>query len=129
METRSCEDQADSLVDHIWTNAPDRVRSHDNVVRGTSDHNMITAVIDTKERNDMCHELRKRLRKNFNSDNYRDRLSRVDWEELYRSDYVNVINDILEREIIRALEAEVLMRTIQPRKSLKTGSAMTQRTI
>ena len=119
MITRTWVDTADSIVDHIWTNAPERIRSHENQVRGTSDHNMIMTSFDTKVRNNICHEVRKRRRHDFNVERYRERLKNVDWTDLFNSDNVDTINDILEKEIRDALEETAPMVMIQPRKSYK----------
>ena len=117
--TRTWVNTADSIVDHIWTNAPEGIRSHDNRVQGTSDHNLIMAVMDTKVRNNISHEVRKRKRGSFDVKKYRERLSNTDWTELFNCDNVDVINDILEREIRGALEETAPMVTIQPRRNYK----------
>ena len=41
--TRAWKNQADSLLDQIWTNCPSKIICHKNQVRGSSDHNVITA--------------------------------------------------------------------------------------
>ena len=40
--TRSWPGQADSIVDHIWSNCLNRIVSHSNTVRASADHNLLT---------------------------------------------------------------------------------------
>ena len=47
--TRSWPGQADSLLDHIWVNCPNRVVSHQNVVNGASDHNVVEVIVAGKD--------------------------------------------------------------------------------
>ena len=57
--------QADSLVDQVWINRPQRIVSHQNEVRGSSDHNLISILVRTKDRLVASQEVRKRSWKDF----------------------------------------------------------------
>ena len=46
--TRSWPDQADSLIDHCWSNYSDKVISKRNIVRATGDHNILEIIIRVK---------------------------------------------------------------------------------
>ena len=47
--TRVWRDQTDSTLDHIWVNCPQRVVNHSNLKRGSSDHNVITVIINCSD--------------------------------------------------------------------------------
>ena len=43
--TRCWLGQSDSLIDHVWSNEPNRIISVTNNVRSVGDHNVITMII------------------------------------------------------------------------------------
>ena len=49
--TRSWPNQSDSLIDHCWTNRPEKITQCNNVVRSISDHNVISIRFRTKGHN------------------------------------------------------------------------------
>ena len=63
--TRTWRQQADSLLDHIWTNCPIRTIKTWNEVRGSLDHNVIGIEIATKENKGGGNNVVKRLWKFF----------------------------------------------------------------
>ena len=46
--TRSWPGQADSTIDHFWTNEPPKIMNITNIIRAVGDHNVITVTIRTK---------------------------------------------------------------------------------
>ena len=71
--TRSWPGQPESLVDQIWTNMPGGIMTTSNQLRGPWDHNLIGAVIRTRDRSEQQHEVLKRNRNNLNVERYRDK--------------------------------------------------------
>ena len=63
--TRSLKNQADSILDHIWVNSPTMVISHQNLVRSTSDHNVLIANKAAKNINQGGQNIKKRVWKNL----------------------------------------------------------------
>ena len=53
--TRSMEGQADSTLDHIWTNSPGRLIFTRNLQRTFSDHNLLWTTYRAKERTVNSH--------------------------------------------------------------------------
>ena len=115
--TRAWPGQKDSNVDHIWTNAMNRVISHSNVVCAGSDHNVISTIFRMKYKVISRQKILKRVRRNMNSQRMKDLMSTVDWSDLYRSNDVDVINAILEENISSVYDQEAPLRKIQIRKN------------
>ena len=115
--TRMWPGQVDSLVDQCWLNMPQRLFSHTNETRGSSDHNFISVLLRTKERNLPAQEMRKRQWSLFNPATYREKISRIDWTSFYSSQNLDILNTIFEENVGRILESEAPMRNIQRRKS------------
>ena len=61
--TRFCENQRPSLLDHIWTNQPNRIVNFNNIVRSSSDHNLTEVTLAAKDINLGGTTTRKRLEK------------------------------------------------------------------
>ena len=47
--TRSWRNQADSLLDQVWSNCQTRTVRHFNVTRGDSDHNVVGVEVATRD--------------------------------------------------------------------------------
>ena len=117
--TRSWPGKEDSIVDHFWTNDPDRVISLKNHVRAQSDHNMIATIIRMKDRIIRKQEIRSRSWKKMDIDRVKIKAKNLIWTDLLLSSDVNIINDILVRNILSILNVEAPMRTVQVRKKFK----------
>ena len=63
--TRTWPGQANSCLDHIWSNCVSRIVSHKNVVNGASDHNYIEVTVAAKEVVTGGFNVRKRCWKKF----------------------------------------------------------------
>ena len=117
--TRSWPGVPSSIVDQIWTDNPDCILSTSNTVRSASDHNVISAVVRTKNRKLHVHDMTRRDRKNFDLASYRDKIQAIDWSELYSSQDINVINDIFVSKVGAILEEVAPLKTFQNRKNFK----------
>ena len=99
--TRSWPGQADSLVDHLWTNDPERIINCSNIVRAGLDHNFISAL---KDRVIMKNYIRTRCWKKMNIENVKEMAKSLQWDELLLSNDINIINDIMTKNILFILE-------------------------
>ena len=93
--TRTWPGKEDSIVDHFWTNDPDRVISLKNHVRAQSDHNMIATIIRMKDRIIRKQEIRSRCWKKMDINRVKDKAKNLIWTDLLLSSDINIINDIL----------------------------------
>ena len=115
--TREWRGQVDSLLDHCWLNKPERLISTTNTTRGKSDHNYISVILKTKDKIENNIEVRKRVWRNFCPDRFRQKVAELDWTDLYRSEDINIINDIFETKLGGVLETEAPLKYIQGRKN------------
>ena len=117
--TRTWVDQDDSCIDHIWTNCHERVVNHMNTVRDGSDHNVIAIMMRMKDRVICRQEIMKRMRKNMNPLRAQQSMRNVDWSDLFKSNNVNIVNNILETKILEVLDKEAPMKVVQVRRNYR----------
>ena len=60
------------------------------------DHNVIGAVLRTKDRPEHGHDMLRRERKNMNIERYRASIAAIDWSNYYQCNDVNLLNSYLE---------------------------------
>ena len=118
--TRSWPGQVDSLIDHYWTNDPQKILSVSNAVRAVGDHNLISARIRLKGSDVRRLDTRKRSYRNFDPAVYRQNLEAENWLEIYSINDVNLANDFLESRIVKVLDTMCPYKTIQHRTNVKT---------
>ena len=114
--TRTWRNTTDSLVDHIWMDKPNRIISHQNELRASSDHNVISVIVRTKDRCYAAQEMKGRCWKKFSQVIFREKISTIDWTPLFLSDNLDVKNTIFEEEIGKILEKMAPMKYNQVRK-------------
>ena len=68
--TRSWPGQEDSLLDQCWSAHPHRIISCRNLVRASSDHNLIEVILRIKGKPSYAGEILSRNRKDFNIESY-----------------------------------------------------------
>ena len=96
--TRKWPGQPSSIIDHLWTNSPGNIMSVSNLLRTSSDHNVISAIIRTKDRQEHSHDITRRDRSNFNFLSYKSKIQKIDWSELFVSNNIDIINDIFVKK-------------------------------
>ena len=111
--TRTWPGQVSSLLDQCWTNCSNRIVSCRNIVRATSDHNLIEVVIRVKGVNSAPREAIRRQRSNFNIEEYRRRITEIDWTDLYETDDIDIGYDLFENNIKSILDDMAPLRKIQ----------------
>ena len=123
--TRTWRGQVDSLLDQCWVNNPQRVISHENEVRGRSDHNLITVLLRTKDRYPSSQELFKRQWKNFDPVHFRTLVSQIDWKFFNETKNVELKNSIFEEKINDILDSLAPYKNIQLREKNSEIGLMT----
>ena len=115
--TRCWRGQADSLVDHCWVSRPQRIVSHLNEVRASSDHNLISLLVRTKDKMCVSQELLKRSWKDFSPTKFQQELGMIDWSSFYQTDNLDYMNTFFEEHVGAALEKVIPIKLIQVRKN------------
>ena len=118
--TRSWPGQADSTIDHFWTNEPQKIMNVSNAVRAAGDHNVITVLIRLKGSIFSKLDSRKRSYKNFDPVIYRQKLENEKWTDIYEIEDVDLANDFLESKVVGILDTMCPYKTVQYRKDCKT---------
>ena len=114
--TRSWPGQPDSLVDQLRSNSPESIISSSNTPRGPSDHNVIGAVLRTKDREFQEHDMWRRMREGMDVESFRNRVASIDWSEFYKCRNIDLLNSYLEDKIGEILDSEAPLKEIQARK-------------
>ena len=117
--TRTLRDQPQSNLDHCWMNNPGRLIFHKNLERAYSDHNLILIQFRTKNVLNDRHEVVIRDRRNYNKEEYKQRIASINWTEFNNSENIDIKNDILEKNILEVLNSVAPVITIQRRNSYR----------
>ena len=117
--TRTWPGQVDSQIDHIWTNAAEKIIETTNEVKATGDHNLISMILRTKTKNPNRLETRKRTYRNLDITDYKQKLSEVNWTEIQEIENVDEANYFLESNLTKILDVVCPFKTIQYRKNYK----------
>ena len=115
--TRSWKNQADSLLDQVWSNNPDRILKIYNETRGASDHNVVGALISLKNIKSGGMNIVKRKWKNFDETKCKQMFKDTKWDDVMSEMNVNVANYLLESKIRHILDTCAPMCTVQTRTS------------
>ena len=118
--TRSWPGQPSSILDHILTNLPGNIMSTANTVRSSSDHNVISLIIRTRDRKEQCQEVLRRDRSKINVERYIMKIKNIDWKELFESTDINIINSVFETKVGAILEEEAPLKSYQHRSNFKS---------
>ena len=102
--TRTWRGQADSLLDHCWLNMPNRLICTLNEKRGSSDHNVVTVIIRTKNRVFSAPEIQKRSWKKISEAGLKSVLCKIDWSSFFLTDNLDEKNSIFEQKVSSASE-------------------------
>ena len=121
--SKNCMLIGDTNIDYArWHNpdgahlrCPQRLISQQNELRGSSDHNMISVILRTKDTISSPQVIRKRLWKKFCLSNYREEIKLIDWSPLTDSTDVNFMNNYFEQKLSEVLENFAPMCNIQIR--------------
>ena len=123
------------MIDQCWTGKPHRVISALNEVHGSSDHNLISVLVRTKDRLIATQEVVKRLWKDLSPEKFREEIGKNDWTQFFSTDNLDLMITIFEEEVEAALDRIIPMKCVQIRRNnqnwvdLETKSLMSQRDI
>ena len=122
--TRSWNGQPDSILDHVWTNAPGRLIYCKNIQRTFSDHHLQWVSFRTKEKIDTSHDFWKRERIFFDLNRYRLKMSNIDWNDFYESEDLEIKNSIFIEKVLEVLDSEAPLKKFKAGETLENGSAL-----
>ena len=113
--TRIWPGQDPSLLDHHWTNRPDKVSSSQAFFQGGSDHKIIFSVRHTKKVVSKPRIIKKRCFKNFEPENFVEAIQNITWFEVYMTEDVEVAVEMVTRKLTAILDIMAPVKTIQTR--------------
>ena len=113
--TRSWNMQADSCLDHTWSNCQLRTISTFNEDRASSNHNVIGIDISLKDIKVGGHNIIKRMWKDFDAKKFVENLKLLDWSSILLEDNVDVANSLIEDLLNSVIDTLAPMRMIQVR--------------
>ncbi len=105
-----------SLLDHCWSNMPEKIFNIKNMTRGTGDHNVISLSYRLSGSITSKMETRGRDRRNFCEEEFKRRLNLVNWEPVFNAQNADVATYEFESRFIQILEELAPMRKTQPRR-------------
>ena len=98
--TRTWPGVRETQIDHCWVNSPEKVIQTMNFENEASDHNIIGIQIRLVGILKNCQNFKKRKWGNFSQESYNQRISEIDWDEMYKLTDVNLAWDYLESNLI-----------------------------
>ena len=114
--TRSWPGQADSGLDHFYTNAPNKISAVHVSFEGSSDHRVIHTVRFSTQIKSQVRYVEKRSYKNFNKQKFLEDFRKIRWWNLYASTDVNKAVEILTSEFSNLLDKHAPIKKFQTRK-------------
>ena len=113
--TRTWRNQADSTLDHIWTNSPNRVVSVFNDERPPSDHNVTGATLSIRDITMGGQNSVRRQWSKFSEVSYLNKCKNMDWSPVLAQTCPDLANSLLEEKLLGILDSEAPMAVFQTR--------------
>ena len=113
--TRVRQDQPPSLLDHYWTNNPDKVSKVQTFFQGGSDHKLIFTVRHTKKIISKPRIIKKRSFKNFDSKDFIEEVRKLQWFDIYMTENLDEAVELLTEKLTKILDKMAPIKTIQTR--------------
>ena len=107
-----------SLLDHIWTNCPEKAISIRNIERAASDHNVTGVKIRIKGTERQQNERLSRDKKKFYEKKFKNEVKKIDWSDLYSCTDINLAYDFFATKIGDILNHMAPFRKIQIRNKI-----------
>ena len=107
--------QADTALDHFWTNIPGKISPIQTMFNGFSDHRVIKGVRFAKLIRNSTRYVKKRSYKNFNESEFRRRIKNLSFWDIYCSTDVNDASNLLAEKLNVVLDQMAPIRTFQTR--------------
>ena len=97
--------QQDScILDHIYTNTPEKLSKAEVNSRGSSDHKLSIATRLPKSIRENIRYCKKRSYKNFDEEKFLKEVENISWWEVYTCEDVDVAVDVAQGEALPAPE-------------------------
>ena len=106
-----------SLIDQIWVNDVSRISNVSNITRGTADHNVITVTYRLKGDITKNLESKGRDRRGFNPEEFKRRISLINWSEVFAEKNVDIATYLFETKFLSVLDDMAPMCKFQPRNN------------
>ena len=113
--THSWPGQADSCIDLVYTNTPEKIGSTQTFTRGSSDHRLILVNKKSKTIRYNTRYVKKRSYKNFNEFEFRAAVKNIHWYELYSCEDADLAVDIFTTKLTDILDKMAPIKTFQVR--------------
>ena len=117
--------QADSGLDHIYTNKPDKLSDVHTEFMGGSDHRLLKIVRYSKSFKRSVRYVRKRCFKNFRSQEFIQAVRNISWFDLYLCQDVDQASKMITTKLGEILDAMAPIKTIQICTKYAPGSVRT----
>ena len=104
-----------TLLDHHWTNHPEKVSNVHAFYQGASDHKMILAIRKTKKVVTKPRILKKRSFKNFNPQSFIQAVMKISWLDVYLCEDVDQAVHLLTVKLNKVLDEMAPVRVFQVR--------------
>ena len=113
--THSWPGQANSCIDLIFTNRPEKVGPAQAEIRGSSDHRLIFVRKHSKTVGESTRYVRKRSYKNFDEKAFREAVENISWLDLYSCKDVDLAVDRFTTKLTEILDSMAPVKTFQVR--------------
>ena len=114
--TRTWSGQAESGLDHLYTNRTSKISDVYAQYTGGSDHKIIKVTRYSKSVQKRVRYVRKRCYKDFDEEEFCEKVRNLSWFELYTCEDVNQAVEILTSKLTRILDTMAPLRTVQCRR-------------
>ena len=119
--TRFERGQPKSGLDHLYTNKPDKLSAVHTVFTGMSDHKLLKVTRYTKSFKQLPRYVRKRIFKNFNEEQFIQKLNDCNINEVLECYDVNEATNVLTEKLTSILDILAPVKTIQVRANYLPG--------
>ena len=113
--THSWPGQANSCIDLIFTNRPEKVGPAQAEIRGSSDHRLIFVRKHSKTVGESTRYVRKRSYKNFDEKAFREAVENISWFDVYSCNNVDLAVDRFTTKLTEILDSMAPVKTFQVR--------------
>ena len=119
--TRSWPGQADSCLDLVFTNVPEKLSQVQSLVRGYSDHKLVIGTRYTKNIKESTRYVRRRSYKNFDEAAFLQKLREISMFDIYTCQNASQAADLLTNKINKILDEMAPVKKIQIRSRYAPG--------
>ena len=99
-----------------------------NIVNGTTDHNIIELMIKLKGKINTPVEVQRRSLKNWDLERYKEKIKNINWTKLYQQSDISLAYNVFETEILEhSGQRSSNDNSASQDKVIKTGSLLKQR--